>query len=202
MTDEFYGDTDWQQGSTPSLPRKVHLEANDDTALIWPVGSPWDDLADGLHPVVAVGRKANRPNNITGVVMAYDAATEIAMVDVADKKIVKAYVANISAYNKAAASTWVNTVYPLDPVYVDDSDDLATAGAGCTLSFSEYNEDDDLNPLAGYVFWCQDQYQDSGMGGPNTAQGIDQPTEDDTTTVLTLCVMLVNDSGYIEITLF
>lgn len=195
MPSEFYSGPGWQQSSEPTLPRKVHLEANDDTALIWPVGGNWDDLADGLHPVVAIGRKANRPRNITGVVLAYHADTEIAMVDVADKKIVKAYVVNIASYSQAAAATWQNTVYPLDPVYVDDSAPVATAGAGATLSFSPTNASDANNPLAGYVFWCQDEYADVKVGGPNTTQGLDQPAATDTTEVLTLCVMLVNDCG-------
>jgi len=196
MPSEFYSGPGWQQSSTPSLPRKVHLEANDDTALIWPVGGNWDDLADGLHPVVAIGRKANRSRNITGVVMAYDDDTEIAMVDVADKKIVKAYVVNIAGYSEAGvANSWQNTVYPLDPVFVDDDASVYGAGAGVTLSFSPTNGAGSNNPLAGYVFWCQDEYADSEVGGPNTTQGLDQPAEDDTTEVLTLCVMLVNDCG-------
>lgn len=197
MSSEFYSGPDWQQSSTPSLPRKVHLEANDDTALIWPVGTPQDDLADGLHPVVALGRVANRPRNITGVVMAYNSDTEIATVDVADKKIVRAYVVNANGYDTGTDefNAWQNTVYPLDPVFVDDSAAVAAAGAGVTLSFSPTNDDDANNPLAGYVFWCQDEYADSGIGGPNTTQGINQPADDDTTEVLTLCVMLVNDCG-------
>ncbi len=196
MPSEFYQGPDWQQSSTPSLPRKVHYQANDATALLWPVGGDWDTLADGKHPVLAVGRVANRNRCITGIVMGYDAETEIAMVDVADKKIVRAYVVNISGYASAGtADAWQNTVYPGDPVFVDDDAAVAAAGAGVTLSFSPVNGAGENNPLAGYVFWCQDEYADSGIGGPNTTQGLSQPAATDTTEVLTLCVMLVNDCG-------
>lgn len=196
-TTEFYNGPDWQQSSSPSLPRKWHLEDNDDTAIIWPVGSPHDDLADGLHPVVALGPKANRPRNVTGVVMAYNSDTEIATVDVADKKIVKAYVVNVSGYSDTdTPNAWINTVQPGDPVFVDDTADIGGAYDGVTLSFSAANDAGSDNPLAGYVIWCQDEYADSGVGGPNTTQGLDQPASDDTTEVLTLCVMLVNDCGY------
>jgi len=196
MSSEFYSGTDWQQSSTPSLPRKVHRQANDDTDLLWPQGGNWDALADGLHPVLAIGRKANRSRCITGVMMAYDSDTEIAMMDVADKKIVRAYVANIAGYSQAGtANSWQNTIYPGDPVFVDDDAAVYGAGAGVTLTFSPTNGAGENNPLAGYVFWCQDEYEDNDVGGPNTTQDINQPAADDTTEVLTLCVMIVNDCG-------
>lgn len=201
MPDEFYKGTDWQESSSPSTTRAVHKEANDDTALLWPVGGSFDSLVDadgeydGVHPILAIGRKANRPMNVTGVVVAYNPDVEIATMDVADKKIVSAYVANIAGYDGEDANSWQNTVYPLDPVYVDDSADVAALGAGVTLSFSSTNEAGNDNPLAGYVFWCQDEYADQGVGGPNSTQGIDQPSETDTSEALTLCILMVNDAG-------
>lgn len=191
----YYSAVDWQQSSTPQTMRKVHANANDGTDLLWPVGGTFDTLTDGEHPVLAIGAAANRPVNLVGVVVSYNAATDIATLNVADKVIVRAYVANILTYDQAAAATWVNTVYPGQPVYVDDSDDCSTLDTGCTLSFSPLNEDGNANPLAGYVFWCQDEYDDEGVGGLHTTQGINQPAEADTSERLTLCVILTNDAG-------
>lgn len=195
MSATFYSETDWEQSSGPIVPRKVHLEANDDTDLLWPWGAPFDTLADGEHPVFAFGPKAQRPNNVTGAVITYNSDTEIAVMNFGDKYIVRAYVVNILTYSEGAAATWVNTVYPGYPVYVDDSAPVAAAGAGVTLSFSPLNASGAPNPLAGYIFWCQDEYADINVGGPNSTQQIDQPAETDTTEVLTLCVLIVNDSG-------
>ena len=84
---------------------------------------------------------------------------------------------------------------PENPVYVDDSAVVAALDTGCTLSFSPLNGAAADNPLAGYVFWCQDEYADSGVGGPNATQQIDQPAAPNTSERLTLCVMQVNDAG-------
>jgi hypothetical protein len=194
----YYSASDWQQSSSPMVSRNAHIEANDDTSILWPMGGTFDTLTDGEHPVLAIGRRANRPANATGVVIGYNSDTEIAVLNVADKVVVRAYVANINGYAVGAANSWQNTVYPGDPVYVDDSDDLSTLDTGCTLSFSDLNEDDEANPLAGYVWWCQDEYEDQGVGGANTTQGINQPAEDDTSERLTLCVMLTNEFGNAE----
>lgn len=198
--DEFYGaeeghKTDWQQSSSPMTSRKVHKIAPDEsTALIWPVDTPKDDLADGLHPVVAIGAKAHRPMNLTGVVIGYHADCEVAQINLAEKVIVRNYVTNILSYttsNGGVPNSWVNTILAGQPVYVDDSTDLP---AGATLSFSPLNEDAAMNPLAGYVFWCQDEYEDFCVGGPNSAQDIPQPAAENTTETLTLCVILTNDA--------
>jgi len=178
--------------------RSAHANANDGTDLLWPVGGTFDTLTDGEHPVLAFGAVANRPANLVGVVISYNAATDIATLNMADKVIVRAYVANILAYAQGAASNWINLVYPGQPVYVDDSDDCSTLDTGCTLSFSPNNEDGSANPLAGYVWWCQNEYDDEGVGGPNTTQGMDQPAEEDTSERLTLCVIPTNDFGNAE----
>jgi len=196
----FISGPGWQQSSEPYVGRKVHLE-NDagDTYYLWPVADTnWDSLNDGEHPVLAVGRKANRPANITGVVVTYDSATDIATLNVADKAIVRAYVANIASYDFWwGIGSWQNTIYPGDPVYVDDSTFVYGLDNGCTLSFSEQSNDklSSLNPLAGYVWWCQDEFDDSGIGGSHSAQDINQPAETNTTEMMTLCVQLVNDHG-------
>jgi hypothetical protein len=201
MSSTFYSGPGWQQSSEPILTRKVHIEDNDDVSILWPLGGSHDTLTDGEHPVLAFGPKANRPKHATGVVVSYDSDTEIAVVDFADKKIIKAYVANILTYDAGNdPATWLNAVQPGDPVYVDDN--AHAAGAGVTLSFSPAGLAGAANPLAGYVFWCQDEYKDSAIGGPNSTQGINQPAADDTTEALTLCVMQVNDYGYQEAVVF
>jgi len=192
----FYSGPSWQQSSEPVVTRKVHMEDDDSTALVWPEDGNWDSLTDGEHPVLAIGRKANRPRNITGTVISYDSATDIATFNVADKHIVRAYVANINGYSQAGtANSWQNTIHPGDPVYVDDDASLYGLSTGCTLSFSTTNGAGSNNPQAGYVWWCQDEYDDVGVGGPNTSQGINQPAETDTSELMTLCVMIVNDHG-------
>ena len=73
MPDEFQSGSDWQQSSGPHIMVDVH-EAN-----IWPiadnsVSGAKDALADGLHPVVAIGGRTaadGRPLNLTGVVVSY-----------------------------------------------------------------------------------------------------------------------------------
>ena len=192
----FYSGPSWQQSSEPYVERKVHMADDDATALVWPEGGSFDTLANGEHPVLAIGRKANRPRNITGTVVTYDSATDIATFNLADKQIVRAYVANISAYDgQQVANAWQNTVYPGDPVYVDDSNAIFALSTGCTLSFASVNGAAANNPLAGYVWWCQDEFDDQGVGGPNTSQEINQPAATDTSEMLTLCVQLVNDHG-------
>lgn len=196
----FISGPGWQQSSEPYVARKVHLENDaNDTYYLWPVADTnWDTLEDGEHPVLAVGRKANRPANITGVVVTYDAATDIATLNVADKAIVRAYVANIYSYTFwGAIDSWQDTIYPGDPVYVDDSFFVYTLDNGCTLSFSARSNDKvaSLNPLAGYVWWCQDEFNDSEIGGSHDAQDIDQPAAPHTTEMMTLCIQLVNDYG-------
>ena len=191
----FRSGTDWEQSSGPIISRKVHLTAQDAaTQILWPEGTNHDTLTAGEHPLLAFGPKANRPRNITGVVMSYDGT--VAILNVADKFISRQYVANILTYSDSnEVSSWQNTVFPGDPVYVDDSEPIYTAHTGCTLSFSPLNSLNVANPLAGYVFYCQDEYQDDHVGGPNTAAEIPQPAESNTTELLTLCVMQVNDYG-------
>lgn len=198
MPATFYSGPTWEQSSGPIVSRKVHMDdgADSPTALVWPEGGSWATLTAGEHPILAIGRKANRPYNITGVVMTFDSKTDTAQFNVADKVISRQYVINVTRYDaQNDADTWQNTVYPMDPVFVDDSAAVAAAGAGVTLSFSPLNDAEEANPLAGYVFWCQDEYADSGVGGPNASQDIPQPAAEDTTEVLTLCVMQVNDLG-------
>jgi len=166
---EFYGGVDWQQSSGPQCNRKFEED------VIWPIADnsgsgAKDALADGLHPVVAIGGRTvadGRPNNITGVVVTYDATSDIAVVNIASCQIVRAYVSNIIGYNGGAANAWEAAPVIGQPVYVDDSDDL---GQGCTLSMSASNDAAVANPLAGYLMYCQDEYVDYPIGGSNSTE--------------------------------
>lgn len=167
---EFVHGTDWQQSSE----RPCHIKVPETD--IWPIddnseSQAKDALADGLHPVVAIGTRLlvadGRPNLPTGVVISYDATSLIAVVDICAGRIVRQYVSNIDGYpeNGNPADSWEDEPAAWQPVYVDDSDDL---GAGCTLSMSDTNEDGLANPLAGYLVYCQDEYYDYLIGGGQT----------------------------------
>ena len=190
-TTAFYSGTDWQQSSGPHCNR--YYEAAD----LWPHGAgseidggDKDVLAAGLHPVLAIGAKANRPCNLTGVVVDYVNANRV-LVNVADCAIVRQYVANVTGYSGGAANAWSSSIDAGDCVYVDDSGPLA---AGVTLSLAQTNESGSANPKAGYVMYCQDDYDDSGFGGADMAGGGLPHTPSGTATEYTLmCIQLAAD---------
>jgi hypothetical protein len=131
------------------------------------------DLAAGLHPVVAIGGRTaadGRPLNVTGVVTSFTAglttATGLVRVNVADGFAVRQYVHNILTYAGGTPATFEQAPVIGQPVYVDDSDDLTE---GVTLSLSELNVGDLHNPMAGVLWYDQDDYADAAMGGPNTS---------------------------------
>jgi len=168
MTAEFYKGTDWESSSGPIISRMF------DEADLWPVGArsgsgTKDVLADGLHPVLAIGGRAvadGRPNNVTGVVMTVSPSGGLVQMNVASMAAVKQYVANVLTYSGSPPTPATFEQAPVigQPVYVDDSDDLAE---GVTLSLSPLNEDGLANPLAGYLWYDQDEYPDSEVGGAN-----------------------------------
>ena len=195
MTTEFYSGTDWECSSGPITSR-----AYDASADLWPhgagseiAGGDKDVLADGLHPVLAIGPKAGRPHNLTGVVTTYNSLNDRAEMNLAEKVCVKAYVANVLTYSGTTPNTFDTSLAIGEPVYVDDSDALA---AGVTLSRSPLNNAvaaGEANPLAGYIFYCQDQYDDTGVGG---ASGSVYPITVANSLIYTLvCVILTNDFG-------
>jgi hypothetical protein len=89
-------------------------------------------------------------------------ATDRVTVNTADGAIVRQYVANILTYAGGAPATYEQTPQVGQPVYVDDSADLAE---GVTLSMSPLNYDDVENPLAGHLWYCQDEIADGHVGG-------------------------------------
>lgn len=167
MPTEFYTGTDWECTSGPMVTRQVSL--ND----VWPEGehnardgTDKDILAAGKHPALAVGLKANRPENMTGVVVSYNANANLVIMNFADKFCSRQYVANVLTYAGNSPATFDQSMSVGDPVYIDDSGDLTD---GVTLSRSPLNEQGEDNPFFGYLFYCQDEYQDYGVGGPNAA---------------------------------
>jgi hypothetical protein len=198
MPDTFYSGTDWQQSSEPHTIVQVH------ESDCWPVannsGSGTKDcLAPGLHPVIAIGGRTaadGRPLNITGVVVSYTGAgtgtsTDLVRVNIADGVIVRQYVANVTAYSQGAPDTFETAPVPGQPVYVDDSDDL---GEGVTLSMSPLNDSGTLkNPQAGVLWYCQDEYANSQVGGPNEASTFDASLANELVQQ-EYCVLLFNGS--------
>ena len=170
---EFYGHG-YETSSIPLTIVDVH------ESDIWPIAdnsnAAKDAIGAGLHPVIAIGGRTiadGRPLNLTGVVVSFTAgpttATGRIAVNIADGYIVKNYVANVLTYTPGAAALTFESAPALgQPVYVDDSDDL---GAGCTLSLSALNDDNPglRNPLAGVLWYCQDEYVDTGQGGGVTS---------------------------------
>jgi hypothetical protein len=165
MTTEFYSGLDWESSSGPIISR---LFDEDD---LWPHGAGSeagggnkDVLEDGLHPVLAIGPKALRPLNLVGSVITY--ANDLVNVNVAPGHAVKAYVANVLTYDGGNPATFDQSLAIGEMVYVDDSDPLA---AGVTLSRSPLNSAGNGNPVAGILWYDQDEMVDSPFGGPNTA---------------------------------
>jgi hypothetical protein len=187
----WYTGTDWEQSSE----QPCHVKVQE--PHIWPiadnsVSGVKDALANGDHPVVAIGGRTaadGRPQNLTGVVLSYDASATQAVIDVCPSRIVRAYVSNILTYAQGAPATWEAAPALGQPIYVDDSDDL---GAGTTLSMASANTAGVDNPLAGYLFYCQDEYVDSGVGGPNSSATFPLSWTADADAEYLVCVLLTN----------
>jgi len=169
MTTQYYAGTDWESSSGPIISRQLS------TANLWPegagserAGGDKDELADGLHPCLAIGPKALRPVNMVGVVMTYT-NDNLVELNIAPGFCFKAYIANVLTYDAAgAAATFDQSLAIGEPVYVDDSYTLA---AGVTLSRSTLNgaNPGEGNPRAGYLYYDQNDFLNSGVGGPNIA---------------------------------
>ena len=195
MPDTFFEGTNWEQGSGPITIVTVH------ESDCWPVadnsGSGTKDaLAAGLHPVIAIGGRTaadGRPLNVTGVVTSFTAGLTVPLgivrVNIADGMIVRQYVANVLSYAQSVPDSWETAPVPGQPVYVDDSNDLSE---GVTLSMSQFNDTGTLrNPLAGYLWYCQDELADAGVGGPNATSTFDG-TLANSLVEQEYCVLLIN----------
>lgn len=194
---EFHGHG-YETSSGPLVIVDVH---EDD---IWPVGdnvnsgADKDAIGDGLHPVVAVGRTRTaddgRPMNITGVVISFIAGLTTrsgrVSLNIADGYIVSNYVDNTLTYSNNVPNTFESAPIIGQPVFVDDSGDL---GLGCTLSLSPLNEDGVANPMAGVLWYDQDQYVDAGQGGPILDANIVWPLSwSESQAEYAVCILLAN----------
>ena len=139
----FTSGTDWEQSSGPIV--NVDVQESD----CWPVAgrsgtTTKDQLAPGLHPLIAVGERAvpGRPLNVCGVVMSINlsvlgTATDRVVLNIAHGFVSRQYVSNTLTYANGAPATFEQTPVMGQPVYVDDSADLAE---GVTLSMSPLAE--------------------------------------------------------------
>ena len=71
---------------------------------------------------------------------------------------------------------------------MDDSDDLAE---GVTLSLSPLNDADVRNPLAGYLWYAQDEMADSAFGGARAASTFDTSLANELVEQV-YCILLIN----------
>jgi hypothetical protein len=197
MPNGFYSGTDWQQSSGPYCNR--YFEEAD----LWPEGASSeidggnkDELAPAsssqseLHPVLAIGAKANRPRNLTGVVIKSEDANKV-LVNIAHCMVVRQYVANVRQYSGGDPYAFDTSLEAGDPVYVDDSGPLAS---GVTLSRAMTNESSQANPLAGYIFYCQDDYVDTGFGGLHSSAGLPHSASSTELEYVLTCVLLTPDT--------
>ena len=202
MTTEFYGATageSYEQSSGPIVSRQVQ------EADVWPVYDNASDTKDslldangaynGVHPVIAIGGRTaadGRPLNLTGVVMDVTPSSTLAeslvRVNIADGMIVRSPVANVLTYSGTVADTFEQAPVVGQPVYVDDSEALA---AGVTLSLSPLSGGALRNPVAGHLFYCQDEYPNDMVGGPNASSGFDSALSN-TLVQQVYCVVLSN----------
>ena len=185
---DFYKGTDWASTSEPLLTRQFHLTD------LWPQGSgdSKDTLEDGMHPVLAVGDQATdkvREHALTGVVVSYESAASLVQLAIATGLVVKQYVANIATYSGGNPNTWVSSIKIGQPVWVDDS---AALDDGVTLSMSGSSSASLNNPLAGYVFYDQDEYYDSGIGGAGSAMSYPKTASGSSTENILLNVLLTS----------
>jgi len=195
MPATFQSGTNWQQSSEPQT--ILAVQESD----CWPVddrsgSGTKDQLAPGLHPIIAIGGRTaadGRPLNVTGVVdtialTVLGTATDRVEIDIADGKIVRQYVANILSYNAGTPATFETAPIVGQPVYVDDSDDLAE---GVTCSMAPFNDADVSNPLAGYLWYCQDEIADGQAGGGRATSTFDGTLAEELVEQ-EYCVMLIN----------
>jgi hypothetical protein len=193
MTAEFYGHP-YQQSSEPLT--VINAMVSD----IWPESTKSgsgtkDAIGDGLHPVIALGGRTaadGRPLNVTGVVVSWTAGLTAALgrvrVNIADGTMVYNWVANVLTYAAGVPATFEQAPVPGQPVYVDDSDDLAE---GVTLSMSPLNDADVRNPYAGVLWYAQDEMSDSAYGGARAASTFDTSLANELVQQA-FCVLLIN----------
>jgi hypothetical protein len=132
---------------------------------------------------------------VTGVVVscnisAAGTATDRVTVNIADGAIVRQYVSNILTYSGGSAYTFETAPVVGQPVYVDDSADLSN---GVTLSMSPLNSAGLKNPMAGVLWYCQDEIADGQVGGSRSTATFDTSLPNSETEQI-YCVLLINNT--------
>lgn len=195
----FYQGTNWEQASFPQV--NVDVQESD----CWPVddrsiSGAKDTLADDKHPIIAIGGRTaadGRPLNVTGVVVTYTGtddsgtATDRVVVNIADGYIVRQYVSNILTYGSDGDPATFETAPVVgQPVYVDDS---AALSNGVTVSLSPLNSAGVKNPMAGVLWYCQDEIADGLAGGARSTATFDTSLPNAETEQI-FCVLLINNT--------
>ena len=166
MPTEFFSGTDWQGSSGPLVNRNVHPDDLYPHSLQGPAGK--DALADGLHPILAIGNDAavegRDYDQATGVMVTFGAEAERAVINIAHGFICRQYVANVLTYDGGDPATFETSIQIGMRIFVDDSIGLA---AGVTVSLSPLNDAGLTNPFAGWVIYDQTEDEDVGIGGAN-----------------------------------
>ncbi len=167
MTAEFRQGTDWQGSSGPMITRNVQSDDCYPHSTQGPAAK--DVLADGLHPILAIGNDAvlegRDHDQAVGVMVTYNVDILRGVFNVAPRWIGRNYnVANVLTYSGGNPDTFETSLQIGMKVYVDDSADLAN---GVTLSLSPLNENDLVNPWAGWLWYDQTEDEDIGVGGAN-----------------------------------
>lgn len=167
MPTEFYSGSDWETHVGPYTTRNVQSDDLWPHAGQGPAGK--DALADGLHPILAIGNDAVAEGRLatspTGVMVTYNSTLSRAVMAVQNGMVVRQYVDNILSYSAGDANAFETSLQIGMPVYVDDSNDLA---AGVTLSLSPSNDAGLANPLAGWIWYDQTEDESALIGGANS----------------------------------
>ena len=189
-TTVFYSGPDSQGTSGPYVTRRVPI------ADIWPEGlasksdgaGNMDVLEAGMHMAFACGPKANRPVNPVGVSLGVEGT--FTKLNFALGYVFKAYVANITGYvggAGSAANAWDASLAFCDPVFVDDSVVIAS---GVTLSRAVNNDAGNGNPLCGFIWYDQTEYEDTSVGGIHATAGLPKPADPAATAYVLVSVFL------------
>ena len=141
---------------------------------------------------------STRPLNLVGVVTSVNlsvlgTATDRVVINIGHGSIYRQYVSNILTYSGEAPDTFETTPQVGQPVYIDDSADLSE---GVTLSMSPLNHAGTENPLAGLLWYCQDEIADGQVAGSRATATFDTTLADEATEQV-YCVMLV--AGFREL---
>lgn len=167
MSLTFKSGTNWQGSSGPMLSRNV--QGDDLYPHLGQGPALKDALADGLHPILAIGNDAvaegRNIDQLTGIMVSYNSDIDRAVMNIAKGFIAHDQnVTNILTYSGSVPNTFETSLQIGMRVFVDDSNDLAL---GDTLSLSPLNDAGVVNPLCGFLWYAQDEDEDVGIGGGN-----------------------------------